>query len=140
MSAFKFRLEKVLSVREIMEERAQQTWVSQERRAHEERLKLIELEEQKKEIKAFGYEQSDIKLRQAMYAFLVVLDQRIEAQHIRVHEQESAAVKAKEAWLLTRQETKKVVTLRDQQHALFMKEEERKEQKRLDDMRSHLRK
>ena len=53
-------------------------------------------------------------------------------------EQERITSEAKEAWLRARKETKKVLTLRDKQYASFVKEEQRKEQQVLDDMRSHL--
>lgn len=138
MVAFKFRLEKVLSVREILEERAKNEWALQERLAREERLKLAHLEEQEQEIKDFGYQQSDIEMRQAMYSFLNVLKLRIERQVSRLMEQERITSEAKEAWLRARKETKKVLTLRDKQYASFVKEEQRKEQQVLDDMRSHL--
>jgi flagellar export protein FliJ len=55
-----------------------------------------------------------------------------------VREQEEIAAQAKEAWLLARQETKKVTTLREQQYDAWVKDQLRKEQKILDDMRSHL--
>ncbi|HHT67997.1 MAG TPA: flagellar export protein FliJ [Firmicutes bacterium] len=138
MAAFKFRLEKVLNVRQMMEESAKQEWAMQERLAREERLKLAHLRQQEQEIKDYGYEQSDIETRQAMYSFLDILKVRIDRQIERLNEQERITSQAKEAWLLARQETKKVTTLREKQYASFIKEEERKEQKVLDDMRSHL--
>lgn len=138
MVAFKFRLEKVLHVREIQEERAKMGWATEERLAREERLKLVNLKNQEQAIKDFGYAQSHIELRQAMYSFLELLKQRIERQELRVGEQELVANRAKEAWLVARQETKKITTLREQQYADFVKEEQRKEQKLLDDMRSHV--
>ena len=138
MAAFKFRLEKVLNVRQMMEESAKQEWAMQERLAREERLKLAHLRQQEQEIKDYGYEQSDIETRQAMYSFLDILKVRIDRQIERLNEQERITSQAKEAWLLARQETKKVTTLREKQYASFVKEEERKEQKVLDDMRSHL--
>jgi flagellar export protein FliJ len=73
-----------------------------------------------------------------MYSFLDILKVRIDRQIERLNEQERITSQAKEAWLLARQETKKVTTLREKQYASFIKEEERKEQKVLDDMRSHL--
>lgn len=138
MSAFKFRLEKVLNVREIMEERAKQEWAIQERLAQQECLNLKHLEEEKGEVRNFGYKQPDLKLRQAMYTYLNVLEQRIERQEARVNKQKLKASEAKNVWLLARQETKKVSTLREKQYASFLKEEQRKEQKILDDMRSYL--
>ena len=138
MAAFKFRLEKVLNVRQMMEESAKQEWAMQERLAREERLKLAHLRQQEQEIKDYGYEQSDIETRQAMYSFMDILKVRIDRQIERLNEQERITSQAKEAWLLARQETKKVTTLREKQYASFVKEEERKEQKVLDDMRSHL--
>jgi flagellar FliJ protein len=138
MSAFKFRLEKVLNVRGILKERAKYEWALQERLAREERHKLDRLQQQEQEIKDFGQSSFDIERRQATYSFLDVLKVRIERQEARVHEQEKLAQSAKEAWLLARQETKKVTTLREKQYASFVKEQERKEQNVLDDMRSHL--
>ncbi|NMB19568.1 MAG: flagellar export protein FliJ [Firmicutes bacterium] len=138
MSAFKFRLERVLNVRGVMEERAKNEWALQERAAQEEREKLARLKEQEQEIKDFGHAHFDIERRQATYSFLDVLRPRIERQEVRVRQQEELAQKAKEAWLLARQETKKVSTLREKQYAAFVKEQERKEQKVLDDMRSQL--
>ena len=139
MSAFKFRLEKVLHVYETLEEQAKQEWAIQERLAHEERVKLEVLEIKKEEVRTFGYEQVDLGLRQAMYSYLAVLDQRISKQTVVIQEQEALAHKAKEAWLKARQEAQKVSTLRDNKYEEFVKEELRKEQKLLDDMRSHLR-
>ena len=138
MSAFKFRLERVLNVRSVMEEGAKNEWALQERAAQEEREKLARLKEQEQEIKDFGHAHFDIERRQATYSFLDVLRPRIERQEVRVRQQEELAQKAKEAWLLARQETKKVSTLREKQYAAFVKEQERKEQKVLDDMRSQL--
>ncbi|HKM42410.1 MAG TPA: flagellar export protein FliJ [Limnochordia bacterium] len=138
MSAFKFRLERVLNVRGVLEERAKHEWALQERSASEERIKLVRLKEQEQEIKDFGHAYFNIERRQATYSFLDVLKVRIEKQEVRVHDQEEIAQKAKEAWFLARQETKKVTTLREKQYASFVREQERKEQKILDDMRSHL--
>lgn len=140
MGRFKFRLEKVLNVRETLEERAKLDWAAQERLAHEERCKQRVLEQQKEEIREFGYGQNDLHIRQEMYSYLEILDKRIEQQIFRVKQQEAVAEKAKEKYLLAQQETKKVLTLRDKQQVLFLKEELRKEQMVLDDMRSYLKK
>lgn len=138
MSAFKFRLEKVLSVHQILEEQAKQEWALQEKLAHEERLKLEVLNIQKEEVRAFGYAQGDLALRQAMYGYLAVLEQRISRQTSVIAEQEALAAQAKETWIKARQETQKVSTLRENKYEEFLKEELRKEQKILDDMRAHL--
>lgn len=138
MSSFKFRLEKVLHVLAILEEQAKQEWAVQEHLAHEERLKLEVLQVQRQEVRAFGYEQVNLSLRQAMYSYLAVLEERITGQISAVQEQEALAHRAKEAWLTARQETKKVSTLRENKYEEFVKEELRKEQKLLDDMRSYL--
>lgn len=140
MGRFKFRLEKVLNVRETLEERAKLDWAAQERLAHEERCMQRVLEQQKEEIREFGYGQNDLHIRQEMYSYLEILDKRIEQQIFRVKQQEAVAEKAKEKYLLAQQETKKVLTLRDKQQVLFLKEELRKEQMVLDDMRSYLKK
>ncbi len=138
MAGFRFRLDKVLGVREAMEERAKNQWALQERLAREERLKLARLQKQEQETKDYGYSQADLKTRQAMYAFLEVMKVRIARQEEDLHKQEQITKAAKEAWLVARQETKKVTTLREKQFAAFVQEEQRKEQKVLDDMRSHL--
>ena len=138
MSAFKFRLEKVLSVYQILEEQAKQEWALQEKLAHEERLKLEVLNIQKEEVRAFGYAQGDLALRQAMYGYLAVLEQRISRQTSVIVQQEVLAAQAQETWIKARQEPQKVSTLRENKYEEFLKEELRKEQKILDDMRAHL--
>lgn len=121
-----------------MEERAKHAWATEERLAHEERLKLDSLKLERTEIKKFGYGHADFQVRQGMYAYLEVLNLRIETQVSQVRKQEAIAEGAKAKYLLARQETKKVTTLKDKQYAAFLKEERRKEQLILDDMRSHL--
>lgn len=138
MAGFKFRLEKVLNVREILEEQAKHEWALQERLAREERLKLVHLQKQEQEIKDYGYSQTDLEMRHAMYAFLELLKLRIARQEESLRKQEEIAKTAQEAWVVARQETKKVATLREKRLAAFVQEEQRKEQKVLDDMRSHL--
>ena len=138
MAGFKFRLQKVLKVREIQEEQSKHRWAHEERLAHEERSKLTRLQEHQQQVKVFGYGQETVVLRQAMYEYLEARDRRLEEQTQRVAEQEAAASRAKEAWMKARQERKKVSILRDRQHAAFVQEELRKEQKVLDDMRSRV--
>lgn len=138
MSAFKFRLEKVLNVKKILEEQAKQEWAIQERLAHQERLELEYLRDQKQDIISFGHSHEDFKIRQATYSYLVVLDERIEKQIIRIEEQEKIAEEAKQKWLLTRQETEKITKLKEQDYEQFLIDEQRKEQKTLDDMKSYL--
>lgn len=138
MSAFKFRLEKVLDVREIMEEQAKQEWAFQKRLLYEERLKLKSLEEQKIKVRNFGYQQTDVELFQAMYSYLDVLNKRITKQTSVVYKQERRTKEAKEMWFVSRQEKKKVATLREKQYEQFTKDELHKEQKILDDMRSYV--
>lgn len=135
MAAFKFRLAKVLKVREIREEQSKFKWAQEERLAHEERARLARLRDTEQEIKNFGYGQGEITLRLAMYEYLEALGRRIEHQEERVAVQEKAADRAKEAWFEARKERKKVTTLRERQHAAFIKEELSREQKALDDMR-----
>lgn len=134
MGGFKFRLERVLNVRELQEEQAKFKWAAEEQLAQEERVKLEQLREKARQIKQFGYEHQEIAVRQAMYAYLEVLSGKIEDQKQRVQEQEQAAALAKEAWFKARQETEKVSILREQQYAAFVREELQKEQKMLDDM------
>ena len=138
MGGFRFRLERVLDVRGILEEQAKFKWATEASLAHEERAKLASLLDHAEQIKDFGYQQVAIEMRQAMYAYLDVLETRIEQQKERVREQELVAEKAKDEWFLARQETKKVATLREKELDTFIKEEQRKEQKVLDDMRSHV--
>ena len=138
MAGFKFSLEKVLDVKEILEEQAKFTWATEESLAREERMKLAALQEKARQTRTFGYKQTDVAMRQAMYAFLEVLEGRIEQQKDRVRQQELVASRAKDAWLVARKETKKVATLREKQYNQFVQEQLRKEQKVLDDMRSHV--
>lgn len=138
MAAFRFRLEKVLKVREIQEEQSKFRWAQEERLAHVERAKLARLKDQKKQIRDFGYSQGEILLRQAMYEYLESLERKVEAQTQRVAQQEEAASRAKEQWMKARQEKKKVSILKDRQYAAFVQEELHNEQKMLDDMRSRV--
>lgn len=138
MRAFKFRLERVLDVKEILEKRAKEEWANQEQLAQQERVELQRLHQHKKDIQDYGYQQSDIKTRQEMYAYLEVLTERIERQKLKLTKAEELAAEMKQQWLLAHQETKKVLKLKDNEYAEFLKEELRKEQKELDDMRSHL--
>lgn len=138
MARFKFRLEKVLDVREILEEQAKFKWATEENLAHEERMKLATLQEEARQTRDFGYQHTTVEMRQAMYAYLKVLESRIDEQKEKVHEQELVASDAKDTWFVARQETKKVATLREKQYELFIQDELRKEQKVLDDMRSHV--
>lgn len=138
MARFKFRLEKVLDVREILEEQAKFKWATEENLAQEERMKLARLQEKARRTRDFGYQHTAVEMRQAMYAYLEVLKDRIDDQNEKVREQELVASRAKDAWLVARQETKKVATLREKQYEIFIQDELRKEQKVLDDMRSHV--
>lgn len=138
MTTFKFRLERVLNVRQIFEEQAKHEWALQERVAQAERLKLQHLHEQEHEIKTYGHLQPDVAIRQATYSYLEILGLRIERQQEKLAKQEEITSKAKQAWLEARKETKKITTLRENQYAAFIKEGERKEQKELDDMRSYI--
>lgn len=138
MAGFRFRLEKVLKVREIQEEQSKFRWAQEERLAHEERAKLARLQAHEQDVKAFGYGQGEILLRQATYEYLEALGRRVRMQTQRVVEQEEAAREAKEKWLKARQERKKVSILRERAYAAFVKEELSKEQKLLDDMRSRV--
>src|SRR5690554_7781879 len=95
MARFKFRLEKVLKVREIQEEQSKFKWAREERMAHEERAKLARLKEHEQEIREFGYGQGEVLLRQAMYEYLENLDRKVQRQTERVAKQEEAASHAK---------------------------------------------
>lgn len=138
MPAFKFRLEKVLNVKQILEEQAKQEWAIQERLAHQARLQLEYLREQRQDIISFGHSHEDFKIRQATYSYLTVLDERIEKQILHIQEQEQVAEQAKQKWLLSRQDTEKVKKLKEQDYEQFLIDEQRKEQKILDDMKSYL--
>ena len=138
MARFKFRLEKVLKVREIQEEQSKFKWAREERMAHEERAKLARLKEHEQEIREFGYGQGEVLLRQAMYEYLENLDRKVQRQTERVAKHEEAASHAKKQWLKARQERKKVSILRTKVYASFVKEELNKDQKVLDDMRSRV--
>lgn len=137
MAIFKFRLERVLRLRETLEEREKHAWGAQMALLHESESLLTEMKQMKAEVREFGYKQADLALKQAMYTYLAVLDDRIDAQTEVVIEQRQRAEQARQAWLLARRETKKVATLREREYARFKQEEQRKEQKELDDMRPH---
>ncbi len=135
MATFKFRLERVLKLRETMEEKAKYAWGSCMAELHASEKKLAELRRLKEDVRMFGYRQEDLRLRQAMYSYLAALDKKIAAQIQVVRERELLAENARQDWLTARSETKKVAILRDKEYALFIKEEQSREQKELDDMR-----
>ncbi|HHY14540.1 MAG TPA: hypothetical protein GX521_00535 [Firmicutes bacterium] len=138
MATFKFRLERILRLRETMEERAMYTWGERMAKLHESKEQLEELFHLKEDVRKFGYKQHDLRLRQAMYSYLAVLDKKIAAQTELVKERELLAEKARNAWFSARKETKKVTILRDKEYAHFVKEKQSKEQKELDDMRPYV--
>ena len=109
MARFRFRLQKVLKVREIQEEQSKFKWAHEERLAHEERAKLARVKEHERQIKEYGYEQGETLLRQAMYNYLASLNRKVQEQELRVVEQEEAASLAKARWLEARKERKKGV-------------------------------
>lgn len=138
MATFKFQLERVWKLRETMEERAKHTWGTHMALLHESEELLKELRGMKEDVKEFGYSQGSVRLKQAMYSYLVVLEKKIAAQIEVVKERELCAEKAREAWLAARKETKKIAILRDKEYAQFVQDEQRKEQRELDDMRPYV--
>ncbi|HHY09837.1 MAG TPA: flagellar export protein FliJ [Firmicutes bacterium] len=135
---FKFRLEKVLRVHEIREEKSKHEWAFLESSAQKARAQLAQLLQHKSEIIQFGYGHADFKIRASMYSYLSALERRIEAQNQKIKLCEKRAAEAKKAWLEARQEEKKITTLKEKHQAEYVKEKERRQQKVLDDMRSHL--
>lgn len=135
---FKFRLEKVMQVRQIMEEKRKQEWALQENAVHQARAKLEHLLDHKDEIMQFGYRQVDLQIRTSMYSYLHALDRKIKVQQLEIERCEEQAALTKKVWLTARQEEEKIVTLKERHHTEYLKEKERREQKVLDDMRSHL--
>ncbi|MDI9442366.1 MAG: flagellar export protein FliJ [Firmicutes bacterium] len=138
MASFKFRLERVLKLRRTLEKQAKQVWGAQLALLHESEQVLAQLQEMKADVVEFGQRQNDVGLRQAMYSYLAALNNRIDRQIEVVKEQEKRTEEARQAWLKARQETKKIDILRDRAYARFIEEEQRKEQKELDDMRSYV--
>lgn len=138
MAKFKFRLEKVERVRQLVEEQKKQEWAIQEQQLRRQRAKLNSLLQQKNDVMEFGYKQNNIAIKTAMYHYLAVLNENISFQQTQVIQCEKKTASAKKEWFLALQEKEKVETLREKQYEEYRKKQLRDEQKVLDDMRSRV--
>lgn len=138
MAKFKFRLEKVERVRQLVEEQKKQEWAIQEQELRRQRAKLNSLLQQKTDVMEFGYKQNSLAIKTAMYDYLAVLNENISFQQTQVIQFEKKTASAKKEWFLALQEKEKVETLREKQYEEYRKKQLRDEQKVLDDMRSRV--
>ncbi|NLJ81211.1 MAG: hypothetical protein GX335_09325 [Firmicutes bacterium] len=138
MRAFKFRLEKVLHIRQIKEDQQKQKWALREKAARQEQAELERLLVKKNDITEFGYGQGDLRIRSAMYQYLEILDRKIKRQQLGVKKSEELARQAQKEWFLARREKEKITILKDKHYSAYRKEKLRREQKILDDMQPRL--
>ena len=138
MAQCKVRLEKVERVRQLLEEQKKQEWIIREQELRRQKARLQSLLRQKDEVMEFGYRQNSLVIRTAMYDYLTVLSEKISFQESQVVQCEKQTAAAKKEWFLALQEKEKVETLREKHFQKYRREQQRREQKLLDDMRSHV--
>ncbi|HHT37279.1 MAG: flagellar export protein FliJ [Candidatus Wallacebacter cryptica] len=137
MARFIFRLEKVKRVRTIQESQKKSLWAQAQNALNLEKQKLTNLKAVKTETLNYGYNQVDLSLRTAVYNYLAKLDRLIEAQELAVQKAAQAETKARQIWLLARQEKEKLERLEEKHYEEYVQEELRAEQKLLDDMKNN---
>ncbi len=134
MRSFQFRLSRVLRVKEILEEKAQLEWVEKGKLLRLAEVQLGELEEDRRALLAFGYEQTDVTLRQALYHYLPAVEDRILKQKQAVVEAREALEQARQNWLAKRQEREALAHLKEKQFQEYLLEQNREEQKWMDEL------
>ena len=112
MAEFKFRLEKVERVRQLIEEQKKQEWIIREQELRRHKARLQSLLRRKDEVMEFGYGQNSLVIRTAMYDYLAVLGEEISVQESKILQCEQQTAAAKEEWFFALQEKEKVETLR----------------------------
>lgn len=135
MPAFRFRLDRVHSVKRLVENRAEHAWADAHRCRLHEAATLAALCDTKRSVQEHGYSQADIHLRTAMYAYLDGLESKINHQQQRLNDALELERQRREAWLSARQEREVLDKLREKKQAAFTAEQNRQEQNRLDDLR-----
>ena len=135
---FKFRLEKVLRVRSI-EEGEREVFLQRQRELQEAVAHLESLKLKKNEVAQFGYAQKDLELRAAAYRYMDHLDGKIEKQNEVIAQCQARMIEAREVWMKAKQKVELLEKLRERRLAEFRLEQDRAEQKLLDDMGSRVR-
>jgi flagellar FliJ protein len=137
--SFKFRLEKVLRVRRLEEDQARDRLLCRQKELKVAEGQLKQLRDERSEIAQFGYAQSDLVLRVAMYKYLERLDDRILKQSQVVADCQKKLAEAQDQWLDARRKKEVLEKLREKRFNEYRREEERALQKVLDDMGSRVR-
>ena len=137
--SFKFRLEKVLRVRRLEEDQARARLLCRQKELKVAEGQLKQLRDERSEIAQFGYAQSDLVLRAAMYKYLERLDDRILKQSQVVADCQTKLAEAQDQWLDARRKKEVLEKLREKRFNEYRREEERALQKVLDDMGSRVR-
>ncbi len=139
-AAFKFRLEKVLEMRRLKEQRLQARYNELLLLAEAERQRLLQLfaEQQRNREELTARQRGNLEVGEVMnyLDFLEYLAQQIELQTIRVREAEERAEEARQDLLKASQEKKAVEKLREKQHEEYVKTQQRAEIVFLDEISS----
>ncbi|KLU40603.1 MAG: hypothetical protein AA931_03290 [Peptococcaceae bacterium 1109] len=136
---FKFRLEKVLRVRRLEEDQTRHRLLHRQQELREAEEHLQSLQVQRQDVVAFGHSQPDVQLRAAMYKYLERLDGRIDRQRQVVSDRQEKLTQAKAQWLAARQRREVLENLREKRYDEYRLEQQRAEQKSLDEMGSRVR-
>lgn len=131
---FRFRLEKVLRVRRIEEEQEREVFLARQRDLHDAKARLEKLQHERREVAQFGYGQRDLHIRTAMYNYLEHIDKKIDQQRQVVLDCQNRLSLAREAWLNARQKKELLEKLKEKRFSEWVQDEQRAEQKLLDDM------
>ena len=130
---FKFRLERYCVFATLRKSKTRR-FLQRQRELQEAVSYLDSLKLKKKEVAQFGYAQSDLELRTAAYRYMEHLDEKIEQQTKVVAQCQTRLMEARDAWMKAKQKVELLEKLRERRLAEFRLEQDRAEQKLLDDM------
>jgi len=136
---FKFRLEKVLHVRKMEEDEARNKVLHRQKELREEEERLQVLRRERQDVLEFGRSQDDLVLRAAAYQYLERLENRIHRQQQVVADCEVRLRQARSEFFTARQKKKVLENLRARRYEEFVIEQQRAEQKVLDDIGARVR-
>ncbi len=138
MARFVFRLARVKQIREIQEEQKMLVWTQAQNLLRLAQEKLDNLEKEKIANLDYCYQLSDLMQRLWVYQYIEKLDRLIVIANEELAEAAEKEAKARQKWLLARQEKEKLVRLEEKQYAEFNYQQSRLEQSQLDDMKNSL--
>ncbi len=134
MARFQFRLEKVRKVKMLLEDRAKNTWAQSHNYVLQEQAKLEKLQVEKAAIIEFGYTQTDVTIRMAMYTYIGDIDKQIAVQQNQILQAIKEEEQAREAWVLARQEREVLDKLHEKALSMYTLNQLRVEQSQIDEL------